>query len=448
MVELSTLRRREIVAALRNGTVPHNGLGELAVGMERFEAAFDDELERVGAGQGAFKAVRGEYGSGKTFLSRWLQQRAWDRGFATAEVQISASDTPLYRMETVYRRAVASLRTQQWHEGAFRALIDRWFFALEEEVLDDGQVDESDGAALARKVGERLELRLARISATHPQFAAALRGCHHARIDGDHALADGLLGWLMGQPHVGASIKRAAGIKGEVDHFAANAFLRGLIALLKQTGRRGLVLVLDEVETVQRMRRDVRDKSLEALRQLIDDVQRGEYPGLYVVVTGTPAFFDGPHGARRVEALAQRLHVDFGDPRWDNPRAVQIRLHPFDRQRLIEVGQKIRALYPARDAADLASRAPDDVIAALADQIAGELGGRVGLAPRLFLKKLVQDVLDKVDQFPDFDPAKHLELRVDPLELTANERKAAGIELGVDDIELDLSADGEPGPAR
>ena len=51
------------------------------------------------------------------------------------------------------------------------------------------------------------------------------------------------------------------------------------------------MLVLDEVETLQRVRSDVRDKGLNALRQLMDEIDSGRFPGLYLVLTGTPAFF-------------------------------------------------------------------------------------------------------------------------------------------------------------
>ena len=89
--------------------------------------------------------------------------------------------------------------------------------------------------------------------------------------------------------------------------------------------------MLDEIETLQRVRGDVREKGLNALRQLIDEVDAGRFPGLYLVITGTPAFFDGPQGVHRLEPLAQRLHVDFQtDARFDNPRAVQVRLPGFD----------------------------------------------------------------------------------------------------------------------
>ena len=65
-------RRAAVLDALRRGTVPREGLDAFAVGMERFEPAVDQDLATVASGRGAFKAVRGEYGSGKTFFARWL----------------------------------------------------------------------------------------------------------------------------------------------------------------------------------------------------------------------------------------------------------------------------------------------------------------------------------------------------------------------------------------
>ena len=71
----------------------------------------------------------------------------------------------------------------------------------------------------------------------------------------------------------------------------------------------------------------------------------------------------------------------------------------------------------------------------LARSVAGKLGGKVGIAPRLFLKKLVSDVLDRIDQFADFDPAQHYQLTISTSEMTAIEREAQA--KTVDDIELD-----------
>jgi hypothetical protein len=108
---ISPQRRDEILDALRRGTVPASSLDLLAVGLERFEATVRAELDAVRAGRGLFKAVRGDYGSGKTFFARWFEELARREGFATSEIQISETETPLHRLETVYRRLAEQLTT-------------------------------------------------------------------------------------------------------------------------------------------------------------------------------------------------------------------------------------------------------------------------------------------------------------------------------------------------
>lgn len=434
---VSPLRRREILAALRRGTVPRHGLDALAVGLDRFERAIDEELDTVRLGGAVFKAVRGEYGAGKTFFARWLGDRARAHGFATSEVQISESETPLHRIETVYRRLMEHLATGSTPRAAWRSVVDGWFFHLEEAVLAEGDVDEADTEGLVARSNQLMERRLTEVTRAAPAFGAALRGYRTAMAAGEHATAEGLLAWLAGQPNVAASVKRWAGVKGDVDHFGALSFLQGLLAMLRDSGHPGLVLVLDELETLQRVRGDVREKGLNALRQLIDEVDGGRFPGLYILATGTPAFFDGPMGVRRLPPLASRLHTDFGDaPRFDNARAVQIRLRAFDQQSLEEVGRRVRDLYVDHsDAPERIRRlVDDDYIALLARAVAGELGGKVGVAPRVFLKKLVDEVLDRVDQFDDYDPRRDYRLTVSMHELNQDERAAAS----PDDIDLDL----------
>jgi hypothetical protein len=437
---VSPQKRIDILNALRRGTVPHAGLDALAVGIERFSATVADELAQVARGGAMFKAVRGDYGCGKTFFVRWLQERALAQGFVTAEIQISESETPLHRLETVYRRLVERLRSSECDQGAFRSIIDAWFFALEEDVLSSSPAAKASAEELLRRTTELLEQRLAPVSRVAPAFALALRGYRAAVAENNTPLADGLLAWIGGQPNVAADVKRSAGIKGEVDHFAALGFVQGLLTILRDSGRPGLVVVLDEVETLQRVRGDVREKALNALRQLIDEIDAGRFPGLYLIITGTPAFFDGAQGVQRLPPLAQRLHVDFAnETRFDNPRAAQLRLRGFDRAALKEVGEKVRDIFVegamAKDR--VLARASNRTLERLADGLTGQLGGKVGVAPRLYLKKLVSNVLDPIDQFPDFDPDKDYALTLNASEMTDVERAAAGFS-SVDDIPLNV----------
>ena len=158
--------------------------------------------------------MRGEYGSGKTFFARWLAGAGQGRRASpTAEVQISETETPLHRLETVYRRLIERLSTADAPPGgAARPSSTRWFYVLEEDVLADGQSTSADtdgpgdasrraaGAAPGRRQPARSDVR-----------GGAARLSRRAGRGRRAALADGLLAWLAGQPNVGAAVKRAAG---------------------------------------------------------------------------------------------------------------------------------------------------------------------------------------------------------------------------------------------
>ena len=441
--EASPRRRREVIDALRRGTVPASGLDLLAIGLDRFTPALEADLDTAAQGGSAFKAIRGEYGAGKTFLARYLGERALRRGYAAAEVQISETQTPLHRLETVYRRITEALRTAAYPPSAFRMILDSWFYTLESDATaaapDLATAGEGQVSAAVTRL---LEQRLAQVSRQTPTFAQALRAYYSAMAAGDSATADALAAWLGGQPNVAAAARNSAGIRGELDHFGAMGFLQGLLTVLRDAGHPGLLLVLDEVETLQRVRGDVRDKAFNALRQLIDEIDSGRYPGLYLVITGTAAFYDGPSGISRLPPLAQRLATDFAtDSRFDNPRAVQLRLPGFDRAALTALGARVRDLYAAGapEPERIKAVVDDAYLASLAGAVTGSLGGMAGVAPRLFLKKLVAEVLDRVDQFADFDPGLHYALTLQPAEMSDEERNAAITPaVGPGDIEIEL----------
>ena len=138
--------------------------------------------------------------------------------------------------------------------------------------------------------------------------------------------------------------------------------------------------------------------------------------------------------------MAQRLHTDFDtNIKFDNPRAPQIRLRPFDFPMLMEVGTKVRNIFadgsPTRER--LLRLADDSLIEALAHGVSGSLGGKTGIAPRIFLKKLVADILDRIELHESFDPRKDYRLTIRQDELSTEERNMMPAS-SVEDIRLEL----------
>ena len=411
-----------ILHALRAGTVPAEGLEHFAVGLEPQVEALREQWDFVARGHGQYRFLRGPYGSGKTFLAALVSSQALRDDFVVSHVVVSATDTPLHRLSEIYRRACQGLSVPGRRGGALQGIVDRWLFRLEEQVLDLEGLEETD-PRFPEAVQRRVDHHLVGLGREAGRLAACLKAYHEAHLRQDFAEARGVLDWMAGEPKVGAAVKRAAGVRGQLDGTDALVFLRGLLSLLREAGHRGLVLVLDEVETLLRLRGPERQKSLEALRQLVDALDRNQFPGLLLLVTGTPDLFESPRGVRELPPLHERIRCLSREGEPENLRQPQLRLPAFDRDRLLQVARRVRDLYPSADPDRLASRASEAFLGQLADRVTTGFGGRVDLAPRMFLRELVH-VLDLVDQHPDYDPSASYRFQPPTADLRAEEDEA------------------------
>jgi hypothetical protein len=147
-----------------------------------------------------------------------------------------------------------------------------------------------------------------------------------------------------------------------------------------------------------------------------------------LVVAGTTSFYEDRKGIRELEPLRQRIETSF-DEAYPDLEAVQVRLPPFDRSRLIEVGRRIRAVYVDYIGdQSIGERIDDEIIGLLADDVIGAFGGDIAVAPRQFFRRLIS-TLGKAKTYPEYDPRAD---RVDRAELVREvqlsdpEREALG----------------------
>ncbi len=398
---------RDIVDALRNGTVPRAGLHEYAVGLEQHMRAMEEQLERVSTGRGQVKFVRGEYGAGKTFLTHLLLETALKKGFVVSNVVIS-KDTPLHKLNEVYHEIVANLSTPREKTTALRGLLDRWTHRIEERLMRLEGLEEND-PRLEHRTAEEIEEKLASLAAEHSAFSAVLRAYYLANVRGDYALAQQLVGWLSGEKNIGMRAKREAGIKGEIGQTMVFSFLRVLAAMAQQSGRAGLVVVMDEVETITRIpRRDTREQGLQNIREIVDAADEGRLPGCYFVFTGTPAFYDDRTGVPAVRPLNERIRLEDPNDPFPNYSQAQVVLRAFNREKLLIVGERVREIYEIAYGPLDRSRASDRLLQSLADRLTAKFGGHVEVVPRQFLRQLL-DAFDRVRFYDEYNPLSDLD---------------------------------------
>ncbi|GCL39616.1 putative ATP/GTP binding protein [Sphaerospermopsis reniformis] len=389
-----------IFERLRSGVVPERGLEAFAVGIDKQRTEIHRQLKLAADGEGVFKFLRGGYGCGKTFMSCLAILDAQTQGFATSFVVVSDNDLHFYKFDDVYRKVVQELGTSSCPRGALSDIIDRWIGRVEDALIAGGADENSD--EFDTLVQQRMEEELASLTGgkAPEDMARVLRTIFTLKQQGEIAEASALLSWLSGSENVAGSAKKAAGIKGDIGSRDALDYLHGILEIVKAAGYKGLVIVIDEVETILRMRQDSRGKSLNGIRQICDAADR--YKGLLWIFTGTPEFYDTKRGVAGLEPLSDRIQF-LAPGGFANPRQPQLELKPFDAKRLKEVALKLREIYPTVNKTVLTNKVTSDFIERLISKVTAGFKGDVGVVPRQFLRQFV-NVLDLAANDEEFDP--------------------------------------------
>jgi hypothetical protein len=400
---LSRKEAEHVFQALRGGTVPEQGIEAFAVGIDPQRRELTRMLDLVSDGNGEVKFLRGGYGCGKTFMSNLALHDAQGKNFVTSFVVVSDNDLHFHKFDELYRKVVQGLSTTACARGALGDILDRWIGRIYEDLFNLGVEDDADFDAQVRaKLNEKLTLLTG--GEAPPDMVRVLGAIFDAKLERKLTEANSLISWLSGSTNVAQSEKKIAGVRGDIGSTDAMAYLRGILEIIKSAGYAGLVIVIDEAETILRMRGDVRQKSLNGIRQICDDAKN--YPGLLWLFTGTPAFFDDRRGVKGLEALNDRIAFDDGGG-FPSLRQPQLALKPFDRDRLTKVALKLRGLHPDADSDQLEARVHNGVVEKLVDNVTHGFKGDVGVVPRHFLRQFV-NMLDQVVQYEEYNPEEHV----------------------------------------
>lgn len=389
-----------VFESLRKGLVPERGIDTFAVGIEKQRGELHRQLELAGGGEGTIKFLRGGYGCGKTFMARLALLDAQERGFATSFVVVSDNDLKFHRFDDVYRKVMTELGTSSCPRGALSDILDRWIARVEDALIAAGE--DEDAADFDEKVQQRLEADLASLTGGQaPQdFIRVIQTIFRLKQEGNVSEAGALISWLCGSGNVAAASKKVAGIKGDIGSHDALDYLRGVLEIVKAAGYKGLLIVIDEAETILRMRSDSRHKSLNGIRQIADAA--GSYPGMLWLFTGTPEFFDTRHGVAGLTPLHDRIRF-LKQGAFASLRQAQLELVPFDANRLRSVALRLRELYPSGTRSVLEDRVSLTFIDRLVAEVTKGFRGDVGVVPRQFLREFVTQ-LDLVEENDDYVP--------------------------------------------
>ncbi len=391
-LELKAFEARAVIEDLRKGSVPIDYVPSFTVGRQRWLTFVEEDLDHYIAEGGAkVRFINGDYGDGKTHFMSVVRHLALQKGFAVSFVVLTR-EVPIHKFEVVYQTIVRQLRGTFEGTG-IRGLVDTWADSLAPDLANQ------DGSSFQERL-TALSEELRALPGMDLNFANALVGLVQHRFaahEEDEASEERLQArevlyqWFEGSRVAKRELKPFQ-IFETLSKTNSKRLLGSLIAFLRYRGYKGLILLMDELETVIAQSASIRNAAYENVRLLIDNTEHAQY--LHIFFSIIPDVILSEKGFKSYDALWSRVR-SIGEGKRLNYRSVLIDLHrtPLKTEELIALGQTLRRIHETAyrwDGAAVTDELIEKVCAAQK---------RMGLLSevRLFVKQIIR-ILDMAEQ--------------------------------------------------
>ncbi|MCD6184795.1 MAG: DUF2791 family P-loop domain-containing protein [Deltaproteobacteria bacterium] len=390
--QLEPFQARFIIEQLRKGSVPIENVALFTVGRKNWLTFIEDDLEHyIGNGGSKVRFISGDYGDGKTHFMSVIRHLAMEKGFAVSFVVLTR-EVPIHKFETVYQTIVRQLQGNFQGTG-IRNMLEAWLENLELAPVQ-AQKDKIQKNMLA------LADELRNIQGMDINFANALAGLinnrfaplSHEEEEKRDADREVLFHWFEGGKVTKRELKPFC-IYEFLNKANSKQFMNSLILFLHHIGHKGLILLLDEMETVMAQSASIRNAAYENVRLLIDNSESSQY--LHIFFSIIPDMLLSEKGFKSYDALWSRVR-SIGESRKLNYRGVLVDIHqtPLKTDELVELGRCLRTIHGISYRWDPTALVSDELMEKICTN-----QKRMGVISevRLFIKQLIH-ILDMAEQ--------------------------------------------------
>ena len=383
-----------LLSSLAAGVVPRSGAPYIAIGRKEEIGTLLDNLDTVADGGSFSRFLIGRYGSGKSFLIQLIRGNALDRGFITADADLS----PERRLcgsggagLATYRELMINLATKASPDGnALSTILSRHFVKIKNELVSDGFLPESD--VFETELKKRVYLSLAELEGDVGgfDFARVLGEYYMASLADDSEKKSACQRWLRGEFSTKTEAKAALGFPVSViiDDDNWYNFIKLFAALSVKFGYKGLIIFIDECVNLYKIpNRISREANYEKILSIFNDTLQGKAKNFGVVFGGTPQFLeDTRRGLFSYDALKSRLTDSrYSELGYQNLSSPVIRLRRLSDNELLALAKRLSKLHTQRDERE-ASLVSDFEIEAFIRHATAKAGAEEMITPREIIR--------------------------------------------------------------
>lgn len=372
----------------RNGVNDNLVQSTLIVGRSKEISEIESCLKNTANGLGSIKILCGEFGSGKSLILKTAKEIALTNNFLVVNLSIS-NGFKLNNLQDFYYHIMHNLSISSGTKARFDELFNVWL-----EKLRSVEYEHTAQNEIQRVIGE--------LSKYNQSMAHAFVTYIKATISKDNETANWVSTWLMGEQNIPAQVKAKFDIKGNIDKMNSMDFFKGFTKLIELLGFSGVLVNIDEVGLLLNERSDIRKRSYENLRYIIDSLHDGSFTNCMFLLGLTPdTIEDCEKGFYSSPALYQRLGNLANKSTYGDFRQTVMYLKPFSRTELLSLSNNIIVAH--ENAYDWKTQISHEAICnwVLFSLSKGNLQ-EYTVNTRAFVMKLTE-ILDIIQQSPKFN---------------------------------------------
>ncbi len=339
--ELKPFEARSIIEEMRKGSVPAEYVPLFTVGRDNWLKFIEDDLiNYIAEGGAKVRFLHGSYGDGKTHFMSVIRHIAMKQGFAVSFVVLTR-DVPIHKFEAVYQEIVQQLSGIFEGKG-IRSLLNHWLESLAVNDVGPDQKQITDLAETLRNLpGMNVNFANALVALAKNRFLPLEpEASQEERIDARETL----FRWFEAGKMTKKEIKPFS-VFETVSKANSKQMLNSLNSFLRSCGHKGIILLLDELETVIAQAKSIRNAAYENVRLLIDNTEQASCFHIFFAII--PEVLLSEKGFKSYDALWSRVRSIGQQDKQLNYRGVLVDLHrtPLKSAELVSLGKSLRQIH-------------------------------------------------------------------------------------------------------
>lgn len=386
--------RDSIIQSLKAGVTPRNGIQHIQVGRVNEIKAVIRDIERISDGGSAFRLIIGDYGSGKTFFMGVARDMALQNKVVTAHADLSPDrriQASQGQARNLYSELMRNISTRNKPDGnALSSIVEKFISTVR---IQADNTSKSVEDIIQEKLSELNEL------VGGYDFSKVIGLYWEAFDSGNDELKSNVIRWLRAEYTAKTDARKDLGVRNIIDDKNFYDSIKLMSLFVKQAGYAGLLVNLDEMVNLYKLRStQARTSNYEQILRILNDSLQGGTSHLGFILGGTPEFLLDPRrGLYSYEALQSRLAenafakssgvIDYSSP--------TIHLASLTPEELYILLKNLRHVFASGNPEEYL--VPDDALLSFLEHCSNKIGDAYFRTPRNTIKAFT-DMLSVLEQ--------------------------------------------------